>query len=312
MTDHLLAVSALELLIGGVCLWLAARCLPYRSRATGPPVLALCLAAAGWAVSAGLASLVPDPTVTWWAQLATYGFVGAAALAWFAVAVTYTGRDWWTRRPVAGALGALLAVDWLLILTDPFHHGYIAAGSAVGPSGVFDPTPGPLLWLMALWKFGVIALGSAFVLRRRAIDQGVFRVQSLAILFAGVVPVVAAVVELLDLVSVRGLDLGVLGIAAASAVVLWALFVADFTDIVPIARATLLESLPDSVVAVDAAGRVGDGPGDHRAERRVPDLRRDRVAESHASRPRAALGRGDGRPARLAAGLSRRECPHRG
>jgi signal transduction histidine kinase len=128
----------------------------------------------------------------------------------------------------------------------------------VTPAGLFDPTPGPLLWVHAAWKFGAVLLGAALLVRRDGNSQGVIGLQSVAILVTGLLPPVAATVELLDVVTIPGFDFGVVGVAAGSAFLLWALFYADFLDVVPIARETMLASMTDAVVAVDTAGRVVD------------------------------------------------------
>lgn len=258
MISSLVAVSLVELLVGLVCLAVAAVSWGHRDRPGGTPLLLLSLSATGWAVTAGLASLVADPGLTRWAQLGTYAFVGPAAVSWFYVVVDYTGRGRWRRRAIVATLVGLVVVEWVLLATDPVHHLYVAESSALGPGGAFDPTPGPLLWVGAVWKVGVVGLGTAILFGRFRVHQGVIRVQTMAVLVAGVLPVAAAILEVLDVVMVPGLDFGVIGVAASAGILLWALFYARFLDIVPVARETLMGGMTDPVVAIDAEGRVVD------------------------------------------------------
>ncbi|MGM0591637.1 MAG: histidine kinase N-terminal 7TM domain-containing protein [Halobacteriota archaeon] len=258
MISPLVIVSLVELLVGGVCLVIASLSWSHRTRPAGTPLFLLSLAGAGWAITAGVASLVTDPALTKWAQLATYAFVGPAAVCWFYVVVEYTGRDWWKRRHVSGAVLALVLLELVSIATDPVHHLYIAQASAVAPSGAFDPTPGPLLLGTAVWKTGLIVAGISLLLQEYATRQGIIKIQSIAIIVTGIVPMTTAILELLEVVTVAGLDFSVIGIAASTAIVLWALFYADFLDVVPIARETLLASMTDAVVVLDATGRVVD------------------------------------------------------
>ena len=258
MTGHLVAVSAAELAVGAACLLVAALAWPHRTQPAGTPLVVLAVAGAVWAAGAGLASLVADPTTTVWAQRLTFIAGGPAAVAWFYVAVEYAGRAWWRRPAVLGGVAALVLLDWAAILSDPLHHLYIAETSHVAAGGAFDPTPGPLLWLGAAWKVGFVVAGLSTLLDVASGRRGLLRLQALALLVTGLLPLVATVVELLDLVDVTGLDLGVVGLAGGAVIVLWALFHAEFLAVVPIARESLLESLQDAVVAIDANGRVVD------------------------------------------------------
>jgi PAS domain S-box-containing protein len=258
MTQPLLVVSAVEALGAVTCLAVAVAAWQYRSRPGGTPLVVLGVAGSAWATTAALASTVVDPTLTLWAQRGTYASVGVAAVCWFYLVVEYTRRTWWQRTSVLTAVGSILAVDWLVIATDPIHHRIIAESTTVGPAGVVDPTPGVLLWVSALWKAAMLVAGIAIVVVEVADRRGVYRAQSSVVLVTGVLPLGAAVVELFDLYSVPGLDISVLGVVASSVIALWALFYADFLDVVPVARRTLFESMKDAVVAVNAQGRVVD------------------------------------------------------
>jgi signal transduction histidine kinase len=258
MTDAHVLVSVVEVAVGVACLVIVAFAWPHRTRPAGTPLVALAVTAAGWAFTAAVASLVGDAGVTRAAQFATYVAGGASAVAWFYVVVEYTGRDDWTRPAVQTGVLGLVVLDVASVATNAQHHLYLTAASRVTPAGLFDPTPGPLLWAHAAWKAGLILLGVGMLVRQDVRREGVVGLQLLAVLVTGLLPMAAAVLELLDLVVVPGLDFGVVGVAAGSALVLWALFYADFLDVVPIARATLLASMRDAVVAVDTDGRVVD------------------------------------------------------
>jgi len=258
MAASLTVVSSVEIGIGVVCLLIAALAWGYRRQPAGTPLVLLSLSAAGWAITAGIASLVVDPTLTKWAQYATYAFVGPAAVCWFYVVVEYAGRTWWTQRRVLLAVLATVGLQWLLIVTDPLHHLYIAAASRVDAAGVFDPTPGPLFFLTTLVNTGFILGGISLLGHTYTSRQGLLRFQTVAVLVAGIVSLLAGVIELFDLVSIRGLDLSTVGLAVGAGLILWALFAASFLTVVPIGRETLLEQISDAVVAIDTADRVVD------------------------------------------------------
>ena len=251
--------------VGAACLAVAGVALKHRSRPGGTPLVLLAVAGGAWAATAAAASLLSDPALTMWAQRGTYASVGVASVCWFYVVVEHTHRTWWKRPAVLAAVTALLALDWLVLATDPIHRLVIAESTVVPQTGALDPTPGVLLWVTAAWKAAFVLAGVALVTGEFANRRGVYRRQSLVMVAAGVFPFGAAIVELFDLVAVPGLDVGVLGVAASSVVLLWALFYAGFLDIAPVARRSLFVSMDDAVIAVDARDRVVDLNGTARA-----------------------------------------------
>ena len=258
LTHALLVASLIEILVGAACLAVAGVALKHRSRPGGTPLVLLAVAGAAWAATAAAASLLSDPALTMWAQRGTYASAGVASVCWFYVVVEHTHRTWWKRPAVLAAVAALLALDLLVLATDPIHRLVIAESTTVPQTGALDPTPGVLLWVTTAWKAAFVLAGVALVCGECANRRGLYRRQSLVMVAAGVVPLGAAMVELVDLVAVSGLDVGVLGVAASSAVVLWALFYAGFLDVAPVAQRSLFVSMDDAVIAVDARDRVVD------------------------------------------------------
>jgi len=256
--NTLLAASLIELSVGVACLLVAVAAVPYRSRPGGTPLVLLAVGGGAWAATAAAASLIADPALTMWAQRGTYAATGFVSLCWFYVVVEYTRRVWWSRPTVLAAVAGLLALDWLVLATDPIHRLVIAEPTTVSHMGAIDPMPGVLLWVTAAWKIAFLVAGIGFVTGEFATHRGVYRQQSLAMIAAGVLPLGAALVEVLDLIAVPGLDIGVIGVAASSVVAFWALFYTGFLDAVPIARRSLFVSMADAVVAVDERDRVVD------------------------------------------------------
>ena len=258
MVDAVAAVSLLELLVAAVALGIASLAWGYRRRPAGTPLFVLVVAASVWALTAGLASLVTAPGPTVAAQSLGYLSAGAVAVAWFYVVVEHAGLDRWERPPVLAAFSLLLVAEAATLATNPVHHLYMAEASRVTAGGLIDPVPGPLLWVNAAWKMGLVLAGTGYLSLRAGHEHGVVRSQSLAVVASGLLPLAAVLVELLDLLAVPGLDIGVVGIGVGFTVLLWALFYADFLEVAPIARETLMENMDDAVVALDTAGRVVD------------------------------------------------------
>lgn len=258
MVDSVGIVSFFELGVGVVVIGIAILAWRYRDRPAGVPLVLLALSAAGWAVAAGIASLLVDPWTTRVAQFIGYLLTGIAAITWFYVVVEYTDARRWKRRSVLSVWLLFVGIEAVTLLTNGIHHLYITEDSLVTARGLFDPTPGPLLWAHAAWKVGLVAVGMVLLVRQYSRSRGVIRLQSLAVIGSGSIALVTVFIELLDLVSVPGLDISTIGLALSGSLLLWALFYADFLELVPIARETLMENMDDGVVALDARDRVID------------------------------------------------------
>lgn len=206
--------------------------------------LGLALLAVGVGGSAAGAALLGAATVAMLgSQLAGAGFLLLGG--------EYTGRLAVTRRRLL-ALGAVLALAQLPALTDPLH------------GLVFGVTDQPLLDQAAIGPVGVglilltlaaALVGLAVLVLEAVTAAGVRRQQSIALSVAGAVTVGAF---LFDVYALASFPLptfppafGVTGLAVG-----WALFRADFLDVVPVAHRRIVEEMDDAAVIVDGSGRV--------------------------------------------------------
>jgi signal transduction histidine kinase len=106
------------------------------------------------------------------------------------------------------------------------------------------------IWLLLTW--GVVLLVRAY---RRV--TGLFRRQVGIILAGTLLPFIAHVIYLSGLLPVK-LDPSPYALTLVSLTLAWGIFNTQFLDIVPVARQTVLSSMSDAVIVVDARDRVVD------------------------------------------------------
>lgn len=177
---------------------------------------------------------------------------GGLGVGWILLAGEYTGKIAPTRRAlgVAGAyLLAVQAVAW----TNPLHGGFYVPIEAVVAN--FPANVRMLFWGNVGVTYALITIGTVLVLAEALGSDGVRRKQSLALAATPIPGIAANLVSNLRIVPV---DLTPLAYPAALAVLAWALFRADFLDVVTVGRATVLERMTDPVVILDDEDRIVD------------------------------------------------------
>jgi signal transduction histidine kinase len=85
-----------------------------------------------------------------------------------------------------------------------------------------------------------------------------YRNQSLLILLAGLLPWVASILYLIRLTPIQGLELTTISTAVSASFFVWALLKGRLLNLVPVARETLMETLPIGVLALDNRDRLQD------------------------------------------------------
>ncbi|MFP9190741.1 histidine kinase N-terminal 7TM domain-containing protein [Natrialbaceae archaeon A-CW1-1] len=208
-----------------------------------------------WPLSLSLGLLV-DGDIT--AAVAWSGRLVAPTVltvGWLLLAVRITtDREprWWLVAALAGYVG----LELLVLATNPFHQFGFDPAVVVGTDGV-TPDWNAWFWIQATINY-VLMASATVVLAAEAIRATGLRRRQSALLAVAVVPTGIA-----NLVTISGLvqiphDLSPFGFVGSAIIMSWALYRAEFLDIVPIARNTALEELPHAVVTLASDGRVID------------------------------------------------------
>jgi PAS domain S-box-containing protein len=232
-----------------------------RRPAPGTTPFALLMFAVAWwsfGYSLEVSSLSLAAKIFW----ANVEWIAVASLPtlWLSFALQYTGRgEWLSHRVLSLLLIEPLAILFLVWTNE--HHGLVRAATTIdttGPVPALVATYGPLFWVHVAYSYLLLATGTLLLVRGLIRYPHLYRGQAGALLVGALVPWLGNVVTLLDLSPVPGLDLTPFGFSIAGLALAWALLRYRLLDLVPAARDTVIESMSDGVIVLDAQDRIVD------------------------------------------------------
>ena len=232
------------------------------------PCTVLMLAVAEWSLSYTLEIGGADlATKVFWANTKYFGIV-AVPVAWLSFSLQYTGRE---KRLTPRNL-TLLAIEpimtLLLIWTNDFH-GLIWSKIRLEASGAFlyrASTHGAWFWFHTTYSHLLLLFGAILLFRRLIYASHLYRKQVLVILMGLLAPWIGNVLYVTGLNPFPFLDLTPFGFAVTGLAMTLGLLRFHLLDILPVARGTLIESMTDVVIVVDAQNRIADlNPAGQRA-----------------------------------------------
>ncbi len=193
-----------------------------------------------------------------WSRIQYIGIV-TVPVAWMVFALQYSGNI--ARVPMA-LLGALLVVptSTLVLLWNPSTVGLIWRSAGVRESStisVLELTYGPWFWVHTSYSYAIWAVAAAIFLRTLFRAPHLYRKQGLAVAIAIFAPWILNVVYLSGLSPVP-LDPTPFGFTITGVAALWTVTRQQFLDIMPVARAAVIEGIRDGVVVLDADERIVD------------------------------------------------------
>ena len=244
----------------GVALFLAAVFYTRRPARGAMPLTWLAMFCALWALSAGLeAGAVTVAHKILFSQIEYPGIVGAS-LSWLIFTLDYAGSGWW-RRPRNIILVSFIPILTLIIVfTNNLHHWYWSGT-------VFESTSfgliliylrGPWYWVFVIYTYLIYVAGVFIILRFGFREQHFYRLQLAAIAFGTLIPFIASLLYLFDMLAVKGLDLAPFSFILTAVVYSFTLFRLRFLDVVPVARGLLVEKMPDGIMVVNSEGLIMD------------------------------------------------------
>jgi len=224
------------------------------------PFVVLTLAAMVWSLANALEMAGADlPTKLFWANVQYFSYV-TLPVAWLALALEYTGRDKWLTRRRLAWLSVEPVITIVLAWTNNLHglmlrNIYLDTN---GPFSVIGKTYGPWFWVHAVYSYILLFIAAYLFVRTLVRVQPLYRRQTLVLLFGFLIPSVWNVLYNLGLSPNPRYDIAPALISACGVAVTWGLFRYRLFDIVPVARATVIESMDDGVIVLDAQNRIID------------------------------------------------------
>ncbi len=224
------------------------------------PFAALMLAVTVWTLTYALelASATLPMSVFW--HRAQYLGKAFVSVAWLVFSLEYTDRGRWVTRRRLALLSAVPLIIVALRWTNPDHRLMVRNERLVpfGEGLILDITRGPAYWLHVAYAYGVILVGTFFLLQWSIKSSSARRRGTRMLVIASLFPMLGTGLHVFEVGPFRHLDLGSYAFALTGIVVFWVVFRLRFLDLVPVARDTVIENMQDGLLVVDARGRVVD------------------------------------------------------
>ena len=228
---------------------------PFRGRTA---FILLMFAVAEWCVLSAVELTATDMAVKVACAKLEYIGIGAVSPLWLLFTLAYNGS--WTRasRRVVTLLWVIPAITFALALTNE-HHGLIWSHIARStPTGPLIYHHGAWFWLYATYSYSLLFVSSLALLWSIMRTGPAYRGQAVILLAALAAPWLGNLAYLLGKIPVPGLDPTPFAFALSGLLAFVDLFRFRLLDLMPVARATLVESLVDGVLVVDGRGRIAD------------------------------------------------------
>ena len=213
-----------------------------------------------WSVGNTLEMAGADlPTKLFWANIQYFAYC-YSPIALLALSMRFTGYDKWLRSRKFWWLFLLPTVIILLVWTDGFH-GLMRYNIHLSYSGAFPVIAknyGPAFYVHAVYEhivnISALILLVLAVIRRKT----VYRKQAVILLAGASLIVFPNLSYITGLSPVKGFDLTPVFFGPAGALMAWAIFRYRMFDLVPLARATVIEAMDTGVMVMDLQGRILD------------------------------------------------------
>ena len=226
----------------------------YRRPAPGASSLrALGAAMAVWTTTYALHFAVADEAARlFWLKM-TYLGVLSVPIAFLAFAIRFSNRGLKLQKRVMSLFLIEPLLTFAVLWWDPlglFFGGKIPQGMLL--SG------GPWFWFNVVYSYGLIAIAVLLLASAYRHIGKFYRAQAAAVLFGALLPILANLIGLFDLNPFPDLDLTPFAFTVTSICLGIGLARYGLLDLVPVARAVIIDRMKDGILVVDSSSRLLD------------------------------------------------------
>ena len=224
-----------------------------RRRRTVPGAIALSwmmFATAYWALLSALHAVIEPLDVRVAVAQAQYVGIVCIAPLWMIFASQYARSRWIHDHALVALLWSIPAATLAIAFTNQLHHLLWTDVRPVAGTQRLEYLHGAWFWVALIYNYSVLVTGAGVVVRALRHFPLTYRQQGIFILGGMLVPWVANVAYLLDLLP-RGLDLTPVGFAVSGLLFVWGFHTHQVFGLVPIARDLVMESIDDGVIVLD-------------------------------------------------------------
>jgi PAS domain-containing protein len=205
-----------------------------------------------------LATTSEAATVLW--SKITYIFIVFTPVSWLAFVLEYTGRED-QRKLRRFWIFAIVPVATLAMLyTNQFHHLVWVdyRFTHVGAITAIKVSYGPWFWVSASYSYLLLLGGAFLVVQSHFAAHRMYQHQSRWVLIGAAGPLVINMLYVFRVVPGWDKDFTPIGFGLCAMALAVGIFKYHLLDIVPVARASVVDNLVDGMIVLDQSGRIVD------------------------------------------------------
>jgi len=198
------------------------------------------------------------PTKLFWANIQYFAYC-FSPVALLTLCMEFTGYDRWIKSKKILLLAILPTIIMILVWTDGLH-GLIRYDIHMENNGIFPVIVkkyGFAFYIHAIYSHGLNVLAVVLLMKAVYFKNTVYRKQAIALLFGVSFIVMPNIFYILGF-SPIGYDITPIFFGPAGFIMIWGIFRYKMFDLVPLARATVIETMDAGVMVLDLQNRVLD------------------------------------------------------
>ncbi|WP_434510690.1 histidine kinase N-terminal 7TM domain-containing protein [Desulfitobacterium sp. AusDCA] len=177
-----------------------------------------------------------------------------------AMSMEFTGYDQWVYNKQILWLAVLPTITILLVWTDSLH-GLIRYDLSMDYSGSFpviDKEYGPFFYIHALYSHMLNFTAWILLIRTVFFKNSIFKKQAAVLLIGISFIMIPNILYISNLSPIQRFDITPVFFGPAGLIIAWGIFRFKLFDIIPIARATVIETMDAGIMILDLQNRVLD------------------------------------------------------
>jgi diguanylate cyclase (GGDEF)-like protein len=209
----------------------------------------------GGAIEAGIVGMANKIL---WSKIAYIGFTFVAPLAFLFILV-YSDR-WALFRPITVILLCSVSVITLILAWTNEYHGLIWSGFRPGSSAlnVLIYEHGLWYWIFISFHYALFTISLLLLIGNLKQSPAPYRQQIISVCIATLIPAFGGAAYLLRISPIPGLDWTPISTVFTGLIFAYTIFRHKFLDLVPVARAALVEQMLDGLIVLDDQQRIID------------------------------------------------------
>lgn len=198
-------------------------------------------------------------TKLFWANVQYFAYC-YSPVTLLAMCMEFTGYDGWLHSRKVLWLTVIPTVIILLVWTDGLH-GLIRHNLSLDYNGSFpviEKEYGPFFYIHAIYSHSLNILAWVLLIKAVFFKNTIYRKQAVALLFGLSLIIVPNIIYISGLSPFDRFDVTPVCFGPSGLIIAWGIFRYKLFDVVPVARATVIENMDAGVMVLDLQDRVLD------------------------------------------------------